>query len=245
MPTSPVGAGSVREALPSRTVTLACFARLMEDSQRRDSRSLECVFARQTDSIRNKGIILNKRIEPPKRQHNIRVTVTCAFAGALLMGPLSWAEERDTSGYLEEIIVTGTKRATSQQDTPLAVSTLTARDISNTFVNDVRAVADLSPNVLLTKQPGFNALSGGIRGTGSTSILVLQDTSVGIIVDEFVISSVQSQFVDRCTTRCRRRCRSAYRWSPWCRDRLRLFRWPPGPEPRARCRESAQGPSRW
>ena len=97
---------------------------------------------------------------------------------------------------MEEIIVTGTKRETSQQDTPLAVTTLTAQSIADTFVNDVRAVADLSPNVLLTKQPGFNALSGGIRGTGSTSILVMQDTSVGITIDDFVISSVQSQFVE-------------------------------------------------
>ncbi len=119
----------------------------------------------------------------------------CTLA-ALGLLPNALAQEQDTSGYLEEVIVTGTKRATSQQDTPLTVSTLTSSDISNTFVNDIRAVAELAPNVLLTKQPGFNALSGGIRGTGSTSILVMQDTSVGIVIDDFVISSVQSQFVE-------------------------------------------------
>jgi iron complex outermembrane receptor protein len=97
---------------------------------------------------------------------------------------------------LEEIIVTGMKRDTVMQETPLAVTTLTADDISRTFVNDITAVADLSPNVLLTKQPGFNAVAGGIRGTGSTSILVLQDTSVGVTVDDFVINSVQSQFLE-------------------------------------------------
>jgi iron complex outermembrane receptor protein len=120
-----------------------------------------------------------------------------AAIAAMFLGtaPVTYAEE-GSSRYLEEIIVTGTKRATGQQDTPIAVSTLTADQIANTFVNDVRAVADLAPNVLLTKQPGFNALSGGIRGTGSTSILVLQDTSVGITIDDFVISSVQSQFVE-------------------------------------------------
>ena len=97
---------------------------------------------------------------------------------------------------LEEIIVTGTKRDTSMQETPLAVSTLSADAISKTFVNDITAIADLSPNVLLTKQPGFNAVAGGIRGTGSTSILVLQDTSVGVTVDDFAINSVQSQFLE-------------------------------------------------
>ena len=77
------------------------------------------------------------------------------------------ASERE----LEEIIVTGTKRAISQQDTPIAVSTLTANQISQTFGNDIRAISDLSPNVNLTIQTGFNALAGGIRGTGSISIL--------------------------------------------------------------------------
>ena len=119
----------------------------------------------------------------------------CTLA-ALGLLPNALAQEQDSSGYLEEVIVTGTKRATAQQDTPLTVSTLTSNDISKTFVNDIRAVAELAPNVLLTKQPGFNALSGGIRGTGSTSILVMQDTSVGIVIDDFVISSVQSQFVE-------------------------------------------------
>ena len=79
-------------------------------------------------------------------------------------------------------IVTGTKRAASQQDTPIAISTITARDIENTFGNDIRAVGDLSPNVNLTNQTGFNAVAGGIRGTGTISILTTQDPSVGMAV---------------------------------------------------------------
>ncbi|NIP13921.1 MAG: hypothetical protein GWM88_03920, partial [Pseudomonadales bacterium] len=54
--------------------------------------------------------------------------------------PVTFAEEA-SGRYLEEIVVTGTKRETGQQETPLAVSTLTSQDIANTFVNDVRAVA--------------------------------------------------------------------------------------------------------
>ena len=105
-------------------------------------------------------------------------------------------EDGERSGYLEEIIVTGTKRDASQQDTPIAVSTLTATEISRTFGNDIRAIGDLSPNVNLTLQTGFNALAGGIRGTGTISILTTQDPSVGILIDEFALNHVQTQFVE-------------------------------------------------
>ena len=76
--------------------------------------------------------------------------------------------QSEESGRLdiEEIIVTGTKRDISQQDVPVAVSTLTAKQLDNTFRNDVFALGQLAPNVTLTPQNGFNAIAGGMRGTG-------------------------------------------------------------------------------
>ncbi len=98
--------------------------------------------------------------------------------------------------YLEEIIVTATKRTMSQQEAPIAITTITSQDIANTFGNDPRLIAELTPNVTLTNQTGFNAIAGGIRGTGSLSILTTQDPSTGIMVDEFVLNHVQAQFVE-------------------------------------------------
>jgi iron complex outermembrane receptor protein len=116
-----------------------------------------------------------------------------ALAAVIIVSlPALSAQDR----VLEEVIVTGTKRAIAQQDTPISVSTLTANDIAKTFGNDIRAVGDLSPNVNLTLQTGFNAVAGGIRGTGSISILTTQDPSVGILIDEFALSHVQTQFVE-------------------------------------------------
>ncbi len=106
------------------------------------------------------------------------------------------AEEETGIGALEEIIVTGTRRETAQQDTPLAITTLTTSQIENTFLNDPRALSDLTPNMTLTTQTGFNAVAGGIRGTGSITILVMQDNAVGFLVDDFALSHVQSQFVE-------------------------------------------------
>ena len=73
---------------------------------------------------------------------------------------------------LEEIVVTGTKRAVAQQELGLSVSTLTDTQIKNSFITDVTAVTELAPNVNILQQNGFNAVGGGIRGTGFISILV-------------------------------------------------------------------------
>ena len=113
-----------------------------------------------------------------------------------IAAPLVVYAEEGSGTYLEEIIVTGTKRAAAQQDTPIAISTLTARQIEKTFGSDIRAISDLAPNVNLTRQTGFNAVAGGIRGTGSLSILTTQDPSTGILIDEFALNHVQTAFVE-------------------------------------------------
>jgi iron complex outermembrane receptor protein len=97
---------------------------------------------------------------------------------------------------LEEIIVTGTKREIAQQDTPIAISTITENQIVESALGDIRAISDLAPNVTLTNVVGFKAVSPGIRGTGATAILVTADTSVGFQIDGFGLSTVQSQFVE-------------------------------------------------
>ncbi|MEC9392047.1 MAG: TonB-dependent receptor [Pseudomonadota bacterium] len=97
---------------------------------------------------------------------------------------------------IEEIVVTGTKRDIGQQDAAIAVSAITEQAFQNTFANDPRALSTLVPNLTLTLQPGFNVVSGGIRGTGSVSILVTEDPSVAFLVDDFGINHVQAQFVE-------------------------------------------------
>ncbi len=108
------------------------------------------------------------------------------------------AQDANQSGRadLEEVLVTGTKRSVAQQDLSVAVTTVTSKQLENTFQNDVTALTQLAPNVNLTPQTGFNAIAGGMRGTGFNSILVTKDPSVGITVDEFAFNHVQSQFVE-------------------------------------------------
>ncbi|MCC5870363.1 MAG: TonB-dependent receptor [Gammaproteobacteria bacterium] len=122
-------------------------------------------------------------------------------AVALALGTTSMAslaqeaEQRRDLGQLEEIVVTGTMRRASQQDVPIAISTVTEADLARTFVNDVRALDRITPGLVLSAPAGFNATGGGMRGTGTNIILVTQDAPVSFLMDEFALSHVTSQFL--------------------------------------------------
>jgi iron complex outermembrane receptor protein len=100
-----------------------------------------------------------------------------------------------STGGLEEIIVTGTKRFESSQDVPIAISAISETALQNAHVNDVRALQNLAPGLVLSNPAGFNATGGGMRGTGTNIILVTQDAPVSFLMDEFALSHVTAQFV--------------------------------------------------
>jgi iron complex outermembrane receptor protein len=122
-------------------------------------------------------------------------------AVALSMLPAAYAQDADSGERIsrtgmDSVTVTGTKRDEESQTVPIAISAISSQQLANTFRTDIWAVSDLAPNVTLTQMAGFRAVAGGIRGTGANSILVTQDTSVPVIVDEFALNSVQAQFVE-------------------------------------------------
>jgi iron complex outermembrane recepter protein len=131
-------------------------------------------------------------------------TVSAGLAGILLLCSstlttlaLAQPQQRDQPrAVIEEIIVTGTKREAAVQDVPISISAISEEQLNQQFRNDILAVGELAPGVTLGLQPGFRAVAGGIRGTGQNSILVTQDSSVVLLVDEFPLTDVQAQFVE-------------------------------------------------
>jgi iron complex outermembrane receptor protein len=118
------------------------------------------------------------------------VTASVAFAQA---APAPAAA--GPSSGLEEIIVTGVKRELEQQDVPIAISAISENALERIALNDVRALGQIAPGLVLSNPAGFNATGGGMRGTGTNIILVTQDAPVSFLVDEFVLSHVTSQFL--------------------------------------------------
>jgi iron complex outermembrane receptor protein len=109
--------------------------------------------------------------------------------------PASAPSGSESGGRLEEIIVTGIKRELEQQDVPIAISAVSEQQLERIPLNDVRALGQIAPGLVLSNPAGFNATGGGMRGTGTNIILVTQDAPVSFLVDEFVLSHVTSQFL--------------------------------------------------
>lgn len=133
---------------------------------------------------------------------SLRATISALLlVGSLMISPQGAAQDDSsnptTSRFsIDEIVVTGTKRDERAQDVPIAVTAISDEQLARTFRTDILAVSEMSPGVTLGLQPGFRAIAGGIRGTGQNSILVTQDSSVVLLLDEFATSNVQAQFVE-------------------------------------------------
>ena len=103
---------------------------------------------------------------------------------------------RSTSSGLTEIIVTATRRDSNLQDTPVAVSAIDSGTIAQSGARDIGQVASFVPNFSASTITGFNAASFAMRGVGQNTIIVYFEPPVAVLVDDFVVPSVQTQLLD-------------------------------------------------
>ncbi len=97
---------------------------------------------------------------------------------------------------LQEITVTAQRRTTNLQTTPIAVTAIDANTIAQLAPQTLADLAMLVPNFSANKINGFNAASFAMRGVGNTDIIVYNESPVAVLVDDFVMPSVQTQLLD-------------------------------------------------
>lgn len=100
------------------------------------------------------------------------------------------------AGQLSEIVVTALRRDSNLQSTPVAVSAVDASLIQQVSPRDLGDLAAFVPNFSANTITNFNAASFAMRGVGQTSIIVYFEPPVAVLVDDFVVSSVQTQLLD-------------------------------------------------
>lgn len=97
---------------------------------------------------------------------------------------------------LREITVTAERRRTNLQTTPVAITAIDSHAIENLAPRTLADLAQLVPNFSVNKINGFNAASFAMRGVGNTSIIVYNSPPVAVLLDGFVLPSVQTQLLD-------------------------------------------------
>ncbi len=136
----------------------------------------------------------------PKRVRPVRVAVTALAA----MTTLASAVHAETAGAgaakrssgLAVITVTAQRRTTNLQTTPIAVTGIDANTIAQLEPRTLQDLAMMVPNFSANKINGFNAASFAMRGVGNTDIIVYNEPPVSVIIDGFVMPSVQTQLLD-------------------------------------------------
>lgn len=127
----------------------------------------------------------------------LRAAIVVALGTSPLMAGAQSEEEPAGRKAVEEVMVTATRRAaTDIQTTPVTVTAISGDDIAMNVPRNLGDVAAFVPNFSAAQVSGFNAASYAIRGIGQTDIIIYQDAPVGVIVDDFVMPSIQTQLLD-------------------------------------------------
>ena len=124
-----------------------------------------------------------------------KLLVSVAVSMALYGGNI-YAEEADTEEDSNVIIITASKRPTTLQETPIAITVISEESITQTNIQDINDLQALVPTLRVTPlqhstNTGF-ALRGFANGTNNTGI----EPSVGIFIDGVYRSRAAAQIGD-------------------------------------------------
>jgi outer membrane receptor protein involved in Fe transport len=113
-----------------------------------------------------------------------------ALALATWLPATAHAQEADSAGGLEEIVVTAQKREQSLQDVPIAVTAVTQETLQANRIYTVNDLSAIAPG--LTVKPsagGIQTPSFTMRGQNSFGVVAGSDKQVSIYLDGIYISS--------------------------------------------------------
>lgn len=130
---------------------------------------------------------------------NIRRRMPHMAALSALIGaaPAMAQTEAVAVGGLEEIVVTAQKRSENLQDTPLAISAVTAEMIEQRGISDVTSLTAVAPNLSITTTGSSTSnIALFIRGIGESETILTVDSPVGLYVDGVVLGRSSGAVLD-------------------------------------------------
>ena len=94
-----------------------------------------------------------------------------------------WPRRRRTLPALAEIIVTAQKRSENIQDVPISVIALSAQQLQDSGVTDIKNLTVLTPGLTVTSTTNEGSTTARIRGIGTVGDNPGLESSVGIVID--------------------------------------------------------------
>jgi iron complex outermembrane recepter protein len=105
-----------------------------------------------------------------------------AISGGLASA-YSWAADASPPPALDEIIVTAQKRSENLQDVPISVVAISAQQLKDAGVTDIRSLTILTPGLTVTSEGNEARTTARIRGIGTVGDNPGLESSVGVNID--------------------------------------------------------------
>jgi iron complex outermembrane receptor protein len=137
----------------------------------------------------------NQEVAPMSHGNRRRRPLVVALAAIAFPGfpEVSSAQEH----LLEEVIVTARRREESMQETPVAVTALSATALRDAGVRNLRDLNSVAPNIDVHEANGTAPLANiYIRGVGQRNTEVNIDSGVGIYIDDVYIGRPDGALLD-------------------------------------------------
>ncbi len=127
----------------------------------------------------------------------VLATTLLTLAGGFAATKASAQAQDDASqGYIEEIIVTASKRAQTLQEVPIAVSVVTREVLEKAQIHDIKDLQSLVPSLRVTQLQTTGNTNFVIRGFGNGANNAGIEPSVGVFIDGVYRSRSASALAD-------------------------------------------------
>lgn len=126
-------------------------------------------------------------------------SIAMAVAAVLGTAPAwSAAPARSDDNALEEVVVTAQYRSENLQDTPLAITNISADMLEDQGLTNVQQLGLVIPNASIRPQGSFSgpAPQIGMRGVQTSEFIYTTDPGVGVYIDDVYFGSLTGGAID-------------------------------------------------
>lgn len=122
---------------------------------------------------------------------SLYLSVIAAIASVSSIAPAFSQNDQGSSGVLEEVMVTATRREESTLDVPISIATLSGENLTSLFAGgeDVLALSGRVPGLFIESSNGRAAPRFYIRGLGNIDFDLSASQPVSVVMDDVVMEN--------------------------------------------------------